>query len=135
MKTWKTVLKSCSQSAQFFFQYCSPAQNQPKSYILFHKNGSLGDFYIMTLAPHIKELETYIALFKFQEFCMVCFACARFSLQRFSFFTFEKQFLTKKEKRNGRKKKIYGTSLCITGLVRLLVVSVQASFSLLTPRC
>ena len=33
----------------FFFQYCQPAQNQPKSHILFHKNGSLEDFYIMTL--------------------------------------------------------------------------------------
>ena len=33
----------------FFFQYCQPAQVQPISYILFHKNGSLRDFYIMTL--------------------------------------------------------------------------------------
>ena len=31
-------------------QYCQPAQNQPKSYFLFHKNVSLRDFYIMTLA-------------------------------------------------------------------------------------
>ena len=41
----KNGLKSCS----IFFQYCQPAQNQPKSHILFHKNVSLHDFYIMTL--------------------------------------------------------------------------------------
>ena len=28
--------------------YCQPAQNQPKSHILFHKNGFLRDFYLMT---------------------------------------------------------------------------------------
>ena len=33
----------------FFFQYCQLAQNQTKSHILFHKNGSQRDFYIMTL--------------------------------------------------------------------------------------
>ena len=32
-----------------FFQYCQPAQNQPKSHILIHKNVSLRDFYIMPL--------------------------------------------------------------------------------------
>ena len=32
----------------FFFHYCQLAQNQPKAHILFHKNGSLRDFYIMT---------------------------------------------------------------------------------------
>ena len=35
------------------FQYRRPAQNQPKSHILFHKNGSLHDFYIMTLQASI----------------------------------------------------------------------------------
>ena len=30
-------------------QYCQPAQNQPKSHILYLKNGSLCNFYIMTL--------------------------------------------------------------------------------------
>ena len=35
--------------AQIFFQYCQPAQNLPKFHILFHKNGALRDFYIMTL--------------------------------------------------------------------------------------
>ena len=34
----------------FFSTYCEPAQNQPKSHILFHKNGPLRDFYVMTLA-------------------------------------------------------------------------------------
>ena len=32
-----------------FFQHCQLAQNQPKSYLLFHENTSLCDFYIMTL--------------------------------------------------------------------------------------
>ena len=41
--------KICIISPQFFFQYCQPAQNQPKSHFLFYKNVSLGDFYIMTL--------------------------------------------------------------------------------------
>ena len=31
-----------------FFQYCQPAQNQPKSYFLFDKDVSLRDFNIMT---------------------------------------------------------------------------------------
>ena len=35
-----------NRPTNFFFQYCQPAQNQPKSHILFHKNGSLRDFYI-----------------------------------------------------------------------------------------
>ena len=26
--------------------YCQPAQNQPKSHIIFHKNGWLRDFYL-----------------------------------------------------------------------------------------
>jgi hypothetical protein len=38
-----------------FFQYCQPAQNQLKSHFLFHKNVSLRDFYIMTLATAIAE--------------------------------------------------------------------------------
>ena len=33
-----------------FFQYCQLAQNQPTSQILFHKNDTLRDFYVMTLA-------------------------------------------------------------------------------------
>ena len=37
------------KSAQPFL-YCRPAQNQSKSYSLFHKNFSLGYFYIMTKA-------------------------------------------------------------------------------------
>ena len=34
---------------KLFLQYCHPAQYQPKSHILFHKKGSLRDFYVMTL--------------------------------------------------------------------------------------
>ena len=33
----------------FFFQYCQPAQIQPKSQLLFHKNLPPRDFFIMTL--------------------------------------------------------------------------------------
>ena len=41
---------------QFFFQYCQPAQNQPKSHFLFHKNVYLRDFYKMTLeGPNISR--------------------------------------------------------------------------------
>ena len=36
-----------------FFQYCQPAQNQPKSHILFHKNVSLRGFYILTLLSRL----------------------------------------------------------------------------------
>ena len=35
--------------AQFFFQYCQPAQKQPKSQFLFHKNCSPRDLCILTL--------------------------------------------------------------------------------------
>ena len=45
----KPASKVAHNRPQFFFQYCQPAQNQPKSNILFHKNGSRCDFYIMTL--------------------------------------------------------------------------------------
>ena len=48
----KNMKKPASKIAhnwpKVIFQYCQPAQNQPKSHILFHKNGSLRDFYIMT---------------------------------------------------------------------------------------
>ena len=49
-------MKKCLQKLLIigpnFFQYCQPAQNQPKSQILFHENGSQRDlcfWYIMTL--------------------------------------------------------------------------------------
>ena len=38
-----------NRSELLFFHYCQPAENQPKSQILFHKSGSLRDFYKMTL--------------------------------------------------------------------------------------
>ena len=46
------------------FQYCQPAQtspNQPKSHILFNRNGSPRDFYIMTLAKAViqESLQTF----------------------------------------------------------------------------
>jgi hypothetical protein len=45
----KLPTKVAHNRPKLFFQYCQTAQNQPKSYILIHKNGSLRDFYIMTL--------------------------------------------------------------------------------------
>ena len=36
----------------FFFQYCQPAQNQPRSQFLFHKNVSLRYFYKKTLGMY-----------------------------------------------------------------------------------
>ena len=50
IKTWKkNAVKSCSLSAQFFFQYCQIAQNQPKSQFMFDKNWSPRDLCIMIL--------------------------------------------------------------------------------------
>ena len=45
----KLPSKVAHNRPQIFFQYCQPTQNHPKSHILFQKNGSLRDFYIMTL--------------------------------------------------------------------------------------
>ena len=39
----KKPSKVAHNRPKFFFQYCQPAQNQP------HKNGSLRDYYTMTL--------------------------------------------------------------------------------------
>ena len=45
-KTWiNQPQKLLIIGPQFFFQYFLPAQNQHKSHILFHKNGSLRDFF------------------------------------------------------------------------------------------
>ena len=51
----KPSSKVAHNQPQFFFQYCQPAQNQPKSHFLFHKNASRCDFYIMTLSTDIKD--------------------------------------------------------------------------------
>ena len=40
----KPTSKVAHNRSKCFFQYCQPAQNQPKSQFLFHKNCSLGDF-------------------------------------------------------------------------------------------
>ena len=45
----KPPSKVAHSQPNFFFQYCQPAQNQPKSHFLFHKNDSLRDFYIIIL--------------------------------------------------------------------------------------
>ena len=54
----KKTLKTLKNSPQRYygpvrnFQYCQPAQNQPKSYILFNKNVSPRDLYKLTLISH-----------------------------------------------------------------------------------
>jgi hypothetical protein len=50
----------------FSFQYCQPAQNQPKSYILilFHKNDSLRDFYLLTYSAAVSALTAQVAIKK-----------------------------------------------------------------------
>ena len=62
---------------KFFFQYCQPAQNQPKSHILFHKNGYLRDFYIMTLVvtiTHKLSLDKILSKFMLiHELCNECY--------------------------------------------------------------
>ena len=48
----KLTSKRCSQLTHFFSVLptgLNSSQNQPKSHILFHKNGYLRDFYTMTL--------------------------------------------------------------------------------------
>ena len=45
----KDFMQLFSEDTTIFFQYCQWAKNQPKSHILFHKKGSLRNFYIMTL--------------------------------------------------------------------------------------
>ena len=43
-KNMKKLLSNVAHNRpQFFFQYCQPAQNQPKSQFLFHKNCSPDD--------------------------------------------------------------------------------------------
>ena len=44
---------------KFFFSVLPMAQNLPKSHILFHKNGFLRDFYVMTL----HYIHMYLKLF------------------------------------------------------------------------
>ena len=62
VSTWKLQSYSsrCSQKLliiglKLFFHYCQLAQNQPKYHILLHKNGSLCDFYIMTLVKMLLQ--------------------------------------------------------------------------------
>ena len=49
----KLPSKVAHNRPNFFFQYCQPAQNQPRSHFLFHNDDSLRDFYIMTLGASI----------------------------------------------------------------------------------
>ena len=58
----KPSSKVAHNQPKFFFQYCQPAQNQPKSYFLFHKNVSLRNFFISKINPplqvNMSELKT-----------------------------------------------------------------------------
>ena len=48
-KKWKPPSKVTYFKLIFSSTYCQPAKNQPESHNLFHKNGFLRDFFIMTL--------------------------------------------------------------------------------------
>ena len=50
-----------------FFRYCQPAQNQPKSQFLFHKNCSPRDICIMTLVDYGPFFSVQFSRFKFQD--------------------------------------------------------------------
>ena len=50
LKTWKNWPQ---KSTQIFFQYCQPAQSQPKSQFLFHENFSRRDLCITTVVTTI----------------------------------------------------------------------------------
>ena len=72
----KLASKVSHNLPNYFFQYCQPAKNRPKSHILFHKNGSMRDFYIMTLVkttlestsvPHICSTYSYFRTFDISE--------------------------------------------------------------------
>ena len=55
-KTWKNhPQKLLMIGPNFFFQYCQSAQHQTKLHLVFHKNVSLCDFYIMTLAESLRR--------------------------------------------------------------------------------
>ena len=47
LENFNIMKKLATNVAQNSFQYCQPTQNQPKSHILFHKNGSLRNFCII----------------------------------------------------------------------------------------
>ena len=55
-RTWKNHPQNLLIIGKsFFFRYCQPAQNRPKSHFLFHENVSLCAFYIMTLDRTVKN--------------------------------------------------------------------------------
>jgi hypothetical protein len=75
LKTWKRHSKVAYNRPPFFFQYCQPAQNQPKSHFLFHKNVSLRDFYMMTLVPTLGNHCTVQGIKEtFGRFPVVCWS-------------------------------------------------------------
>ena len=45
-----------------YLQCCQPAQNLPRSQFLFHKNGSLHDFYTMTLVMSGSKLVSFLRI-------------------------------------------------------------------------
>ena len=57
----KLLSKVAIIGPKLFFQYCQPAQKQSKSHILFHKNGSLRNFYVMTLPQCVTLCKLVIA--------------------------------------------------------------------------
>ena len=51
----KPTSKVAHNQPPIFFQYCQPAQNQPKSQFLFHKKCSPRDLCIMTLGTKAND--------------------------------------------------------------------------------
>jgi hypothetical protein len=49
IKHEKKSKKNAHNRPNFFLQYCKPTKNQSKFHFLLHENGSLYNFYIMTL--------------------------------------------------------------------------------------
>ena len=64
----KPASKVAHNCPQFFFQQCKPAQIQPKSQLLFHKNLPPRDFSIMTLVITYDEFLIIFMTKFFDEF-------------------------------------------------------------------
>ena len=89
----KLPSKVAHNRPNFFFHYSQPAQNQPKSHFLLHKNFSLHNFYIMTL------ILTYFAkLFRNRIVILLRFfitkVFAQVSLSGFLFIRFYEELYT-----------------------------------------
>ena len=60
------------KSSMLKFEYCQAAQNYPKSQILFHKNDSSRDLYILTLDRALLYAHTTIIIAMLLHFTQYC---------------------------------------------------------------